>query len=301
MQCLFSGLACVKRHKEDYGCSGERDKSKFVKLKEYDLNNLMQDIHYIQELKRVRDNVERSDLIDESSKKRKQTFFWTLEIIIRRKDQTDTNHSDNTTIKIFENSVPDDTKIEKIWNCYRNTIKDNPIEKTTKKCEGNSKTGVELSDKCVNSNIELVTLQKDSIPLPKTTVGKLKALGDPNFASSLSLEEMEKIKNFADSCGDSIDNVGFYISLPFTKSKTVNKIIDKRNPLFPEVNTEIDIDAIRAITVPPTAKPSAFPIISLTKLWPFPSNNTETDRTDSENPLITASDSIGSNANMAPP
>ncbi|KAJ2406715.1 Box C/D snoRNA accumulation [Coemansia sp. IMI 209128] len=52
--CLFRtcSLSCSKQHKASSGCSGERDRSKFVKRAEYDANTLMSDYGFLQDLAR---------------------------------------------------------------------------------------------------------------------------------------------------------------------------------------------------------------------------------------------------------
>ncbi|KAJ2494285.1 Box C/D snoRNA accumulation [Coemansia sp. RSA 2052] len=52
--CLLRtcSLACSKQHKASSGCSGERDKAKFIKRAEYDANTLMSDYGFLQDLAR---------------------------------------------------------------------------------------------------------------------------------------------------------------------------------------------------------------------------------------------------------
>ncbi|KAJ2343317.1 Box C/D snoRNA accumulation [Coemansia sp. RSA 2673] len=52
--CLLQtcSLPCSKQHKISSGCSGERDKAKFVKRAEYDANTLMSDYGFLQDLAR---------------------------------------------------------------------------------------------------------------------------------------------------------------------------------------------------------------------------------------------------------
>ncbi|KAJ2742388.1 Box C/D snoRNA accumulation [Coemansia sp. BCRC 34301] len=45
-------LACSRQHKASSGCSGERDKAKFVRRAEYDANTLMSDYGFLQDLAR---------------------------------------------------------------------------------------------------------------------------------------------------------------------------------------------------------------------------------------------------------
>lgn len=52
-------LACSKKHKTDSGCSGERDKTKFIKRKEYDANTLMSDYAFLQDVARDSSNLRR--------------------------------------------------------------------------------------------------------------------------------------------------------------------------------------------------------------------------------------------------
>ncbi|ORX74504.1 hypothetical protein DL89DRAFT_264364 [Linderina pennispora] len=51
--------ACSKEHKQETGCSGQRDRTKFVKRAEYDANTLMSDYGFLQELSRDHDNLTR--------------------------------------------------------------------------------------------------------------------------------------------------------------------------------------------------------------------------------------------------
>ncbi|KAJ2001625.1 Box C/D snoRNA accumulation [Coemansia sp. RSA 2322] len=50
-------LACSKQHKAGTGCSGERDKTKFVRRAEYDANNLISDYGFLQDLARDYSNL----------------------------------------------------------------------------------------------------------------------------------------------------------------------------------------------------------------------------------------------------
>ncbi|ORX64800.1 hypothetical protein DL89DRAFT_271870 [Linderina pennispora] len=59
--------ACSKEHKQETGCSGQRDRTKFVKRAEYDANTLMSDYGFLQELSRDHDNLTR--LVKEQGQK----------------------------------------------------------------------------------------------------------------------------------------------------------------------------------------------------------------------------------------
>ncbi|KAJ2723596.1 Box C/D snoRNA accumulation [Coemansia sp. Benny D115] len=50
-------LACSKKHKQDTGCNGQRDRTKFVKRAEYDANTLMSDYGFLQDLSREHANL----------------------------------------------------------------------------------------------------------------------------------------------------------------------------------------------------------------------------------------------------
>ncbi|KAJ2896776.1 Box C/D snoRNA accumulation [Coemansia aciculifera] len=58
-KCFYRtcSLACSKQHKASSGCSGERDKAKFVKRAEYDANTLMSDYGFLQDLARDHANL----------------------------------------------------------------------------------------------------------------------------------------------------------------------------------------------------------------------------------------------------
>ncbi|KAI8319140.1 hypothetical protein GQ54DRAFT_299579 [Martensiomyces pterosporus] len=50
-------LACSKKHKELTGCTGQRDRTKFIKRAEYDANTLMSDYGFLQDLARDHTNL----------------------------------------------------------------------------------------------------------------------------------------------------------------------------------------------------------------------------------------------------
>ena len=43
-------LACVRRHKRDTGCNGQRDKTAFVSIKQMNTNHLVSDLHFLEEV-----------------------------------------------------------------------------------------------------------------------------------------------------------------------------------------------------------------------------------------------------------
>ncbi|KAJ1675733.1 Box C/D snoRNA accumulation [Spiromyces aspiralis] len=52
-------LACSKQHKQKTGCTGIRDKTKFVPRKEYDENTMMSDYTFLQDMSREQTNTKR--------------------------------------------------------------------------------------------------------------------------------------------------------------------------------------------------------------------------------------------------
>ncbi|XP_055020742.1 box C/D snoRNA protein 1 [Boleophthalmus pectinirostris] len=56
-------LLCVKKHKEDTGCSGVRDKTAFVALSQFDEMNLLSDYRFLEDTGRFSDGATRDALI----------------------------------------------------------------------------------------------------------------------------------------------------------------------------------------------------------------------------------------------
>eukprot|EP00798_Chlamydomonas_sp_ICE-L_P006710 gene6710-3380_t len=52
-------LGCIKKHKEESGCTGKRDKLKYVPMKEMNDSTLMSDFHVLEEIKRADDIAKR--------------------------------------------------------------------------------------------------------------------------------------------------------------------------------------------------------------------------------------------------
>ncbi|XP_072294954.1 box C/D snoRNA protein 1 [Eucyclogobius newberryi] len=57
------GLLCVKKHKEETGCSGVRDKTAFVALSQFDEMNLLNDYRFLEDTGRFSDGATRDTLI----------------------------------------------------------------------------------------------------------------------------------------------------------------------------------------------------------------------------------------------
>ncbi|KAI9599186.1 hypothetical protein BDF19DRAFT_430361 [Syncephalis fuscata] len=63
-------LVCVNTHKETSGCSGKRDRTQYVSMKTFDVNQLASDIGFLEEVERERDMAERG--LEESVKHQQQ-------------------------------------------------------------------------------------------------------------------------------------------------------------------------------------------------------------------------------------
>ncbi|XP_060074723.1 box C/D snoRNA protein 1-like [Ylistrum balloti] len=61
-------LPCVKRHKADKGCNGQRKKTEFVAIKEYSDRNLLNDYRFLEETNRKVDSTQRDPLKQRSNK-----------------------------------------------------------------------------------------------------------------------------------------------------------------------------------------------------------------------------------------
>ncbi|MED6294941.1 Box C/D snoRNA protein 1 [Characodon lateralis] len=57
------GLLCVKKHKDDSGCSGVRNKTAFVTLSHFDEMALLSDYRFLEDTGRFADGATRDDLI----------------------------------------------------------------------------------------------------------------------------------------------------------------------------------------------------------------------------------------------
>ncbi|KAI8081370.1 uncharacterized protein BX664DRAFT_340227 [Halteromyces radiatus] len=55
-------VICVKQHKQTQSCSGERSKTHYVSMKDYNESNMMSDYVYLEDMSRQSDNVIRSRL-----------------------------------------------------------------------------------------------------------------------------------------------------------------------------------------------------------------------------------------------
>uniref|UniRef100_A0A7S2R9K0 Box C/D snoRNA protein 1 n=1 Tax=Mucochytrium quahogii TaxID=96639 RepID=A0A7S2R9K0_9STRA len=78
-------LHCVKKHKETTGCSGVRDKTKFVDIKEFSDKTLRSDLRFLEEVEREADSAKRdissvgADMNDKSRHtKRSRNSFYKL-------------------------------------------------------------------------------------------------------------------------------------------------------------------------------------------------------------------------------
>ena len=56
-------LKCVKEHKAKDGCDGVRDKTEFIKLKDFSENNLVSDFRFLENVKSVSENAKRQRLV----------------------------------------------------------------------------------------------------------------------------------------------------------------------------------------------------------------------------------------------
>ncbi|XP_033728585.1 box C/D snoRNA protein 1-like [Pecten maximus] len=61
-------LPCVKRHKAEMGCNGQRKKTEFVAVKEYSDRNLLNDYRFLEETNRKIDSTQRDRLKQRSNK-----------------------------------------------------------------------------------------------------------------------------------------------------------------------------------------------------------------------------------------
>ncbi|XP_069119651.1 box C/D snoRNA protein 1-like [Argopecten irradians] len=61
-------LPCVKQHKHDKGCNGQRKKTEFVEIKEYSDRNLLNDYRFLEETNRKVDSTQRDPLKQRSNK-----------------------------------------------------------------------------------------------------------------------------------------------------------------------------------------------------------------------------------------
>ncbi|XP_046852438.1 box C/D snoRNA protein 1-like isoform X2 [Xenia sp. Carnegie-2017] len=55
-------LICVKKHKVQESCSGQRDKAKFIAKSNYNTSQLLQDYRFLEEAGRIADNAQRDNL-----------------------------------------------------------------------------------------------------------------------------------------------------------------------------------------------------------------------------------------------
>ena len=61
-------LACVQRHKQERGCSGERDRCKHVPIREYNENTFYSDNFFLEDVRRVVDRSDRDRTHEKISK-----------------------------------------------------------------------------------------------------------------------------------------------------------------------------------------------------------------------------------------
>ena len=57
--CMTCSVECVRKHKEDSGCSGKRPRSVFAPLREFDESMLLRDYHFLEDVARTNDAAHR--------------------------------------------------------------------------------------------------------------------------------------------------------------------------------------------------------------------------------------------------
>ncbi|KAJ7986323.1 hypothetical protein DPEC_G00338740 [Dallia pectoralis] len=146
-------LSCVKKHKEESGCSGVRDKTAFVALSKMDEMNLLSDYRFLEDTGRMADSASRDTLIRGpvySKAKRLSAQARKLNITLRLLPKTFSKSRENSTICIkkenrflwhlkllfpqsssefTERRVSDDQTLEQILSRYIHPMESEPVRR----------------------------------------------------------------------------------------------------------------------------------------------------------------------------
>uniref|UniRef100_A0A3B4A809 Box C/D snoRNA protein 1 n=1 Tax=Periophthalmus magnuspinnatus TaxID=409849 RepID=A0A3B4A809_9GOBI len=121
-------LFCVKKHKEDTGCSGVRDKTTFVALSQFDEMNLLSDYRFLEDTGRFSDGATRDALIKvprvSMKAKRFMSIARKMNINLRLLPCTFTKSKENSTF--FNSKVSDQLTLLEILNSYIHPSESDP-------------------------------------------------------------------------------------------------------------------------------------------------------------------------------
>nr|XP_046157548.1 box C/D snoRNA protein 1 [Oncorhynchus gorbuscha] len=147
-------LPCVKKHKEESGCSGVRDKTAFVALSKMDEMNLLSDYRFLEDTGRLADSANRDSLVRgppvNFRAKRLTAQARRLNITLRFLPNTFTKSRENSTIclkkenrflwhlqllfpqsssEFTERRVSDDQTLEQILTPYIHPTESEPVRR----------------------------------------------------------------------------------------------------------------------------------------------------------------------------
>ncbi|XP_044528769.1 box C/D snoRNA protein 1 isoform X1 [Gracilinanus agilis] len=180
MKCSCS-LACVKKHKTELTCSGIREKTAFVSLKQFTEINLLSDYRFLEDIGRSADYIARDIFLKRPSTNRilnymknrarrhnidlrilpigftkrrenstmfdrkEQRFYWHLKLLFPQ------SHAE-----YVEKGVPGDKKLHEILRNYIDPEKSDPVIRQRLKVYVFSETGVQILMKIENMQHNLV-------------------------------------------------------------------------------------------------------------------------------------------------
>lgn len=147
-------LPCVRKHKEDSGCSGVRDKTAFVALSQFDEMNLLSDYRFLEDTGRMADSANRDKLVRAptvtSRVKTLTTQARRMNITLRFLPVTFTKSRENSTIfvnkgkrflwhlkllfpqsesEFVEKRISDDRTLEQILTPYIHPTESEPVRR----------------------------------------------------------------------------------------------------------------------------------------------------------------------------